>query len=120
MSVFLLGPEPYFPDPGYAEPDGLLAVGGDLSIERLVAAYGSGIFPWYGPDTPILWWAPNPRPVVFPGELRIGSRLSRYLRKRPFELTVDAAFEEVIAACAKTPRPQGPGTWLVSDRKSVV
>lgn len=115
MSVYLLGPDPFFPDPAHSEPDGLLAVGGDLTLERLVAAYGSGVFPWYGPDTPILWWSPDPRPVLFPGQLTITQRLKRYLKKRPFSVTVDTAFERVIAACAKTPRPQGPGTWLTAE-----
>ncbi len=115
MPVFLLGDEPCFPHPALAEPDGLLAVGGDLSVERLVCAYGRGIFPWYNDDTPILWWSPDPRPLIAPHGVRIARSLRRTLRRGEFTVTFDTAFEDVVGGCARTPRPQGEGTWLVWD-----
>lgn len=115
MSVFILGEQPIFPDPAFADPDGLLAVGGDLSMERLVSAYAHGIFPWYSPTTPILWWSPDPRPIIEPASIHIARSLRKVLRQQPFVITLDTAFEQVIAACAKTKRPQGEGTWLVSE-----
>jgi len=115
MSVFILGEQPVFPDPAFADPDGLLAVGGDLSTERLVSAYAHGIFPWFSPTTPILWWSPDPRPIIEPGRIHIARSLRKVLRQGCYNITLDKAFEEVIAACAKTSRPQGEGTWLVSE-----
>ncbi len=115
MSVFILGEQLTFPDPAFADPDGLLAVGGDLSRERLVSAYAHGIFPWYSSTTPILWWSPDPRPIIEPANIHIARSLRKILRHQPFEITLDTAFERVIAACAKTKRPQGEGTWLVSE-----
>lgn len=115
MSVFILGEQPIFPDPAYADPDGLLAVGGDLSTERLVSAYAHGIFPWYSSTTPILWWSPDPRPIIEPTRIMVARSLRKLLRKLPFQITLDTAFEKVIAACAKTRRPQGEGTWLISE-----
>jgi leucyl/phenylalanyl-tRNA--protein transferase len=101
-----------FPDPSLAEPDGLLAVGGDLSPERLVAAYALGIFPWFSAETPILWWSPDPRLVLLPGELHVPRSLVRTLRRGPFTFTADRAFEAVIRRCARTPRPGQDGTWI--------
>lgn len=111
----MLGDEPCFPDPALAEPDGLLAVGGDLGIERLVCAYAQGIFPWYGPDTPILWWSPDPRPLIEPAHVHVSRSLRRQLNRGEFQVTFDQEFEAVIGACARSPRPQGEGTWLVWD-----
>ena len=96
------------------EPDGLLAVGGDLSPERLLAAYRKGIFPWYSEDQPILWWSPDPRAVLFPDELKLSRSLRKTLRKRPFEVTLDQAFTEVMEACAE-PRADGLGTWITDE-----
>ncbi|RMG93396.1 MAG: leucyl/phenylalanyl-tRNA--protein transferase [Deltaproteobacteria bacterium] len=104
-----------FPDPRAAEPSGLLAVGGDLSVERLLAAYRAGIFPWFGPDEPILWWSPDPRFVLFPDELHVGRSLRRALRRRPYEIRFDHAFAEVVRACARAPRPGQSGTWITDD-----
>jgi len=103
-----------FPDPRHAlaEPNGLLAFGGDLSPPRLLAAYGSGIFPWFGEGEPILWWSPDPRCVFDTATPRINRSLRRQLRGRRWRLTVDHAFEAVIRACAM-PRGDGAGTWLV-------
>lgn len=93
------------------EPNGLLAVGGDLSVSRLLAAYRRGLFPWYNPGEPILWWSPDPRAVLFPDELKISRSLRKTLRKGVFEVRLDTAFEQVIQACA-APRGEDRGTWL--------
>lgn len=102
-----------FPDPenALAEPDGLLAVGGCLSPRRLVNAYRKGIFPWFNPGDPILWWCPDPRLVLIPAEIRISRSLRKTLRKKEYKITFDRAFDEVIKACA-APRRDGPGTWI--------
>ncbi len=100
MPVFRLGPEPVFPPPGLAEPDGLLAMGGDLEPDRLLAAYREGIFPWYEAGGPILWWSPDPRFVLFPGELRLSRRLKRTIEQGRFETRYNTAFARVIEACA--------------------
>ncbi len=104
-----------FPDPSLAEPDGLLAVGGDLSPRRLVAAYALGIFPWFSAETPILWWSPDPRLVLIPEELHVPRSLSRTLRRGPFTFTADRAFEAVIRRCSETPRPGQDGTWITEE-----
>jgi leucyl/phenylalanyl-tRNA--protein transferase len=92
-------------------PNGLLAVGGDLSVRRLLSAYRRGIFPWYEAPQPVLWWTPDPRSVLFPDELHISNSLRKTLRKNAFELTVDAQFTAVMRACAQ-PRRDGVGTWI--------
>ena len=104
------------PDPSLAlvEPDGLLAAGGDLSPERLLDAYWRGIFPWYSDDQPILWWAPNPRAVMLPGEIKVSRSLRKTLRNGGFEISMDRAFGAVIAACA-APRAGSEGTWITDD-----
>jgi leucyl/phenylalanyl-tRNA--protein transferase len=105
-----------FPDPALAEtePNGLLAVGGDLSPGRVLAAYRLGIFPWYSAGQPILWWSPAPRMVLFPAEYHCARSLRRSMRNRDYEVSIDLAFEQVIRACAE---PRGPeeGTWLLPD-----
>jgi leucyl/phenylalanyl-tRNA--protein transferase len=113
-----------FPDVSLAleEPDGLLAVGGDLSPARLTAAYRQGIFPWYNDDQPILWWAPNPRAVLFPADLKISRSLQKTLRKtlhnKKFTVSFDQAFAEVIEACSGPRKPHNdPGTWITDDMK---
>jgi leucyl/phenylalanyl-tRNA--protein transferase len=112
VTLFRLPREVAFPDPGQAEPDGLLAVGGDLFPERLLAAYAAGIFPWYGPDSPILWWSPDPRLVLDPGRLHVPRSLARTRRHRPYRITADLAFRRVIRACSEIGRPGQPGTWI--------
>lgn len=92
-------------------PSGLLAAGGDLSPDTLLAAYRHGIFPWYSEGQPILWWSPDPRMVLFPGELRITRSMAKTLRNRSYEIRFDTAFREVIQSCAE-PRPGQPGTWI--------
>jgi len=112
-------PDITFPDVELAlkEPDGLLAIGGDLSIARLLSAYAGGIFPWYGPGQPILWWSPDPRLVLRPETLHISRSLRKTLRKRPFRVTLDAAFEAVIDNCA-APRDYAGGTWITVEMKT--
>jgi leucyl/phenylalanyl-tRNA--protein transferase len=92
----------------------LLAVGGDLAPERLLAAYRHGIFPWYSEDQPILWWSPDPRAVLFPDELKVSRSLRKTLRKAPFEVRLDSAFRAVMEACA-APRADGLGTWITDE-----
>lgn len=105
-----------FPPVEAAESDGLLAVGGDLSPERLLAAYRRGIFPWYQDDQPILWWSPNPRAVLFPHKLHVSRSLTRRIRRGDFTVTLDTCFRAVMTHCAG-PRPQYPegGTWITRE-----
>lgn len=109
----------YFPEVSSAldEPNGLLAIGGDLSIERLLLAYQSGIFPWYSEGQPILWWSPNPRCILLPDEMKISRSLAKTLRKQTFTVTIDSAFTQVIRACA-APRAQASGTWITPEMLS--
>lgn len=105
-----------FPPVELASPEGLLAVGGDLRAERLLEAYRHGIFPWYNPGQPILWWSPDPRAVLFPSKLRVSRSLGKTLRRKKFEVTLDTAFREVMEQCA-APRNDrtGPGTWITPE-----
>ncbi|HVY67185.1 MAG TPA: leucyl/phenylalanyl-tRNA--protein transferase [Gammaproteobacteria bacterium] len=105
-----------FPPPQEAltEPNGLLAAGGDLTPERLLAAYRRGIFPWYEEGQPILWWSPDPRAVLWPDGLRVSRSLRRSLRNGGFECRVDTAFDDVVAGCA-APRSYSHGTWITRD-----
>lgn len=115
MTIYRLFEDPIFPDPEEADPDGLLAVGGDLSPQRLLTAYSNGIFPWYAEDSPILWWSTNPRLVVIPQEFHTPRSLRRVLNKGTFSFTLDTDFEGVIRGCANSPRPEQEGTWIVED-----
>jgi len=117
MPIFQLTDAPVFPDPTLAEENGLLAVGGDLSVERLLAAYSKGIFPWYSEGDPPLWWFTNPRMVLFPREFSVSKRLARTLRNSDFSITFDTEFSLVINACAETRIRQGEGTWISNDMK---
>ncbi len=113
MPVYILSEENnLFPDPKLAEPDGLLAIGGDLSTQRLVAAYKSGIFPWFSLNDPILWWSPDPRLVLFPNEIKISKSTKKILKKQVFNITVNTAFKQVITKCSKTRTDKNLGTWL--------
>ena len=103
-----------FPDPLDAEPDGLLAVGGDLSPHRLVAAYCLGLFPWYHEDTPPLWWTPNPRCILLPEEFHLSRSLARTMKSGRFSFSFDKAFTEVIQNCA-APRGDYEGTWILPE-----
>ncbi|MDP3678641.1 MAG: leucyl/phenylalanyl-tRNA--protein transferase [Methylotenera sp.] len=97
------------------EPNGLIAIGGDLSVPRLLNAYRHGIFPWFGEGEPILWWSPDPRMVLFPAELKISNSLKKTLKNKKFELRFNTAFREVITACSKTLRGEQQGTWITQD-----
>jgi len=97
------------------EPNGLIAIGGDLSLPRLLAAYRQGIFPWFSHGEPILWWSPDPRMVLFPDKLKISSSLKKTLRNKPFEVRFNTAFREVITACSNTLRGDQNGTWITQD-----
>jgi leucyl/phenylalanyl-tRNA---protein transferase len=107
---------PTFPPVESASPEGLLAVGGDLSSERLLVAYRHGIFPWYNPEQPILWWSPDPRAVLYPEKLKISRSLRKTLKRGDLRVTFDSCFREVMLACA-APREQYPGggTWITDD-----
>ncbi|HSB18602.1 MAG TPA: leucyl/phenylalanyl-tRNA--protein transferase [Anaeromyxobacteraceae bacterium] len=115
MALYRLSREPVFPDPEEAEPDGLLAVGGDLSPRRLLAAYERGIFPWFSERGPILWWSPDPRLVLRPEWLHVPRSLARTLRRGRFAVRADTAFGEVIARCARASRPGQRGTWITPE-----
>ena len=105
-----------FPPVEFASPEGLLAVGGDLRVERLLEAYRHGIFPWYNDDQPILWWSPDPRAVIFPHKLHVSRSLKRTIRLGGFTVTLDTRFRDVMHGCAG-PRPQYPegGTWITAQ-----
>lgn len=118
MPVYQLPEEIIFPPTSHAEPDGLLAVGGDLSPERLVKAYQSGIFPWFSEGDPILWWTPNPRFVLFPGELHISRSTRRAMNKHPFRYTFNQRFDEVLHYCKTVPREGQNGTWITPEMAS--
>lgn len=111
-------PSDDFPDVRFAlaDPNGLLAAGGDLAAERLMSAYRRGIFPWYSEDQPILWWSPNPRAVLFPDELKVSRSLRKTLRQGRFRISVDTAFSAVIDACS-APRGHDHGTWITPEMR---
>jgi leucyl/phenylalanyl-tRNA--protein transferase len=115
MAVYALTEDLAFPDPALAEPDGLLAVGGDLSPERLLLAYANGIFPWYNNESPILWWSPDPRMVLYPGQFKLHKSLRQKIQSRALRITADTAFPQVIAACASIPRKEDTGTWILPE-----
>ncbi|MEZ4793507.1 MAG: leucyl/phenylalanyl-tRNA--protein transferase [Gelidibacter sp.] len=107
-----LTPKIEFPDVSSASKEGLLAVGGDLSIERLVLAYKRGIFPWFNKGEPILWWSPDPRFVLFPEKLKVSKSMRQVMRHKAITVTVNSAFEDVISMCSRTKRMGQPGTWI--------
>lgn len=108
----------WFPAPELADEDGLLAIGGDLSVQRLLLAYRSGIFPWFSEGDPILWYAPHERFVLFPEKLKVSSSMLKVLRSGSFIITYDQAFTEVINACANSIRKDQEGTWITDKMKS--
>jgi len=116
--IFRLDERLIFPEPELAEPDGLLAIEGDLSTDRLLLAYRQGIFPWYSDDTPILWYSPHGRFVLYADELRISKSMNRFLRKGTFTVTVNQCFEDVITACATIKREGQDGTWITDEMKA--
>jgi leucyl/phenylalanyl-tRNA---protein transferase len=104
-----------FPDPDLAEDDGLVAVGGELSVEFILSAYMQGIFPWFSEDDPILWWSPNPRLILFPDEFKISNSLKQLIKNKKYTLKIDENFKEVIKNCSKSPRPGQDGTWITGE-----
>jgi leucyl/phenylalanyl-tRNA--protein transferase len=108
----------WFPDAELADEDGLLAIGGDLSIQRLLLAYRNAIFPWFSEGEPILWYAPNERFVLFPEKLKVSSSMQKILRSGNFKISYDQAFSEVINACADSKRRGQDGTWITDSMKS--
>lgn len=104
-----------FPPPELASREGLLAIGGDLRCERLLAAYRQGVFPWYNDGQPILWWSPDPRAILFPNKIKISRSLRKTLKSGEYEATLDTAFQDVMQACAAPRHKQGHGTWITHD-----
>lgn len=102
-------------DQALSEPNGLIAIGGDLSSTRLLNAYCNGIFPWFNEGEPIMWWSPNPRMVLFPDELKISNSLKKTLKNNAFETRMDTAFQAVITACSQAPRNGQSGTWISEE-----
>ncbi len=115
MPIFLLSDRIAFPHPNLARKDGLLAVGGDLSQDRLLLAYSMGIFPWYSEPEPILWWSPDPRLVLYPCEIKVSKSLKKILKNKIFSVTIDQAFNQVITSCARIRLQKNEGTWIDED-----
>ena len=115
MTVYRLTKELVFPPPELADDDGLLAIGGDLSVNRLILAYSMGIFPWYSDNDPILWWSPDPRLVLIPAELKVSRTLRQTIKKGIYHVTTNTAFEDVIRNCATIRRKGQGGTWITGD-----
>lgn len=113
--MYLLNNEISFPDPSTADADGLVAIGGDLSVERLLMAYKMGIFPWYNEDEPILWWSPDPRCVLFPDKLKISKSMKPVINKGVYRFTMNRVFKEVVTLCKTINRKDEQGTWINSD-----
>lgn len=113
--MILLNEAIIFPEVHLADDDGLLAIGGDLSPERLIVAYKSGIFPWFSAGEPILWWSPNPRFVLFPEKLKVSKSMKQVLRNSDFVVTINQDFKSVITACAKSKREGNNGTWITQS-----
>jgi len=114
MSLYVLNNEIVFPPVNQAEPDGLLAIGGDLSTERLLTAYKKGIFPWYEGDY-ILWWCPDPRFILYPEEIKVSKSMQALLKKERFEFTINIAFSAVIRNCKTVKRHDQDGTWITDE-----
>lgn len=109
--IYQLSQELVFPNPFEADETGLLAVGGDLNVNRLLLAYSQGIFPWFNPEDPIMWWSPAWRPIFIPGEVKVSKSLKRTIRKNIFEIRMDTEFEQVMRACGDL-RKDKEGTWI--------
>lgn len=111
-AIAALNNQLWFPPVESALPDGLLAIGGDLSADRLLLGYRNGIFPWFGPEDPVMWWSPDPRCVLFPHKLQVSKSMKVLLKRNVFEFKVNTAFHETIVACASVERAGQPGTWI--------
>ncbi|MGD1847852.1 MAG: leucyl/phenylalanyl-tRNA--protein transferase [Salibacteraceae bacterium] len=115
MPVYRIEDALIFPDPNLAREDGMLGVGGDLSVKRLLMAYKMGIFPWYSQGQPICWWSPDPRFVLYPEHLKVSKSMRQLLRKAPFQVSFDTKFENVMRACKNIYRPGEIGSWIDED-----
>jgi len=113
MPIYRLSNDLVFPDPSLAEEDGLLALEGDLSPERLILAYSNGIFPWFSEDEPILWWSPDPRFVIYPKEIRISHSMKKTLKKNTYRVSFDTCFKDVISNCSNLRKDEG--TWITNE-----
>ncbi|MEO7211712.1 leucyl/phenylalanyl-tRNA--protein transferase [Mucilaginibacter sp.] len=116
--IFRLDERILFPNPELAGEDGLLAIGGDLSVPRLLQAYANGIFPWYSEDEPILWFSPHERFVLFPERLNVSKSMRKVLRSGTFTVTTNQCFNDVVAACSSVTREGQDGTWITADMKA--
>lgn len=112
---YYLDKEISFPHPDAVKPSGILAIGGDLSIERLLLAYHYGIFPWYNENEPIIWWCPKPRFVIFPEKVKIAKSMNSYFNQQKYQVTYDQHFQDIIRYCQHTPRHGQEGTWINED-----
>lgn len=117
MPIYELNDQLVFPPPEKADPDGLLAFGGDLAPDRLMIAYRMGIFPWFNPGDPVLWWSPDPRMVLYPSNLHVSKDMKRIIRKKLFSVTYDRDFSSVIQACKDISRKDQTGTWITEEMK---
>lgn len=115
MTIYRLSEAIEFPPPGLAESDGMLAVGGDLSVERLLLAYEKGIFPWYSQGLPICWWSPDPRFVLYPEKLKVSKSMMQIMKNGHFSITFDKDFHSVIQGCKTVPRPGQDDTWITEE-----
>lgn len=113
--MFILDDKLSFPHPRYADKNGLLAIGGDLSPKRLLLAYKNGIFPWFNEDEPICWYSPNPRMVLFPDNIKVSKSMKQVLDKNHFDISFDNDFEAVVRACGEVPRQGQHGTWITES-----
>lgn len=116
--MYLLGKNIDFPPVDWADESGLLAIGGDLSAKRLLLAYKSGIFPWYNPGEPIIWYSPNPRMVLFPNEIKVSKSMKQLIKSNKFTITFNQNFEEVIYQCKTIKRKNETGTWITNEMES--
>lgn len=115
MPIYALNQSPGFPDPRFPDEEGLLAVGGDLGVPRLLDAYRLGVFPWFSDGSPILWWSPPERALLLPGDEHLSRSARRALDRRPFEIRRDTCFEAVVARCAQVERTGQDGTWITLE-----
>ncbi|MCD4735662.1 MAG: leucyl/phenylalanyl-tRNA--protein transferase [Bacteroidales bacterium] len=115
--MYILPDNKYFelPDPGMADQDGLVAIGGNLLPENLLHAYSKGIFPWYSENSPILWWSPDPRLVLLPANLKVNKSMRQILRNNNYNIKFDSQFHNVVVACSKIPRKGQQGTWITTE-----
>lgn len=118
MSYYFLSKNLYFPPVEQANHEGILAIGGDLSTERLLLAYRSGIFPWFSPGDPIVWWSPNPRFVLYPEKIKVSKSMKQLFKKQAFQVTLDKNFDEVIKNCGSIKREGQFGTWITGEMQA--